>query len=111
MIINNPGQNDDNTVLENFQGLNFDEDSVNYLPRKIGDRYVSIDSNGKLTNNGDYPNQSKYVYVSNFGNLTGISKDLVPMGFASISSTTRLVNNKSINEWFNSRCIIPNSFV
>jgi hypothetical protein len=84
VIVNNPGQNDDNTVLENFQGLNFDEDSVNYLPRKIGDRYVSIDSNGKLTNNGDYPNQSKYVYVSNFGNLTGISKDLVPMGFAAL---------------------------
>ena len=84
VLVNNPGENDDNTVLENFQGLNFDEDSTNYLPLRIGDRYVSIDSNGKLTNNGDYPNQSKYVYVSDFSNLTGISKDLVPMGFAAL---------------------------
>ena len=81
VIVTNPGQNDDGTVLENFQNLNFDEDSVNYLPRVIGDRYTTIDNQGKLTNNGDYPNQSKYIYISNYGNLTGISKDLVPMGF------------------------------
>jgi len=81
VIVNNPGQNDDGTVLETFQNLNFDEDSVNYLPRVIGDRYTTIDNQGKLTNNGDYPNQSKYIYISNYGNLTGISKDLVPMGF------------------------------
>jgi hypothetical protein len=81
VIVNNPGQNDDGTVLENFQNLNFDEDSVNFLPRVIGDKYTTIDSQGKLTNNGDYPNQSKYIYISDYGNLTGISKDLVPMGF------------------------------
>ena len=84
VIVNNPGQNDDGTILENFQGLNFDEDSTNYLPLRIGDRYVTIDSDGKLTTNGDYPNQSKYVYVSDFSNLTGISKDLVPMGFGAL---------------------------
>ena len=81
VIVNNPGQNDDGTVLENFQNLNFDEDSVNFLPRVIGDRYTTIDNQGKLTNNGDYPNQSKYIYISNYDKLTGISKDLVPMGF------------------------------
>ena len=61
MIVNNPGQNDDGTILENFSNLNFDEESTNYLPRVIGDRYITIDSNGKLTTNGDYPNQSKYI--------------------------------------------------
>ncbi len=83
---NNPGQTNDNEVLESFQNLNFDPDSVNYLPRQIGDRYITIDSNGKLTTNGDYPNQSKYIYISNYDNLTGISKGLVPMGFAAVSS-------------------------
>ncbi len=81
VIVNNPGQNDNGTVLETFQNLNFDEDSVNFLPRVIGDKYTTIDSQGKLTNNGDYPNQSKYIYISDYDNLTGISKDLVPMGF------------------------------
>ena len=36
VIVNNPGQNDDGTVLENFQNLTFDEDNVNFLPRAIG---------------------------------------------------------------------------
>ena len=85
VIVNNPGQNDDGTILENFQNLNFDEDSTNYLPRVIGDRYVTIDSNGKLTYNGDFPNQSKYIYISSYSNLTGISKDLVPMGFGAVA--------------------------
>ena len=80
VIVNNPGQNDDGTVLENFSGLNFDEESVNYLPRVIGDRYITIDSDGKLTTNGDYPNQSDYIYISDVV-ASGASKELVPMGF------------------------------
>ena len=94
VIVNNPGETDDGTILETFSNLNFDEESTNYLPRVIGDRYVTIDSNGKLTYNGDYPNQSKYVYISDFGNLTGISKDLVPMGFdkLTVPHTTSLVS-------------------
>ena len=65
--------------------MNFDEDSDNYLPRRVGDRFITIDSDGKLTTNGDYPNQSSYVYISDFGNLTGISEELVPMGFGKLS--------------------------
>ena len=84
--VNNPGESDDGTILESFQNLNFDEDSVNYLPRAIGDRYVTIDSQGKLTYNGDYPNKSKYIYISDFGNLEGLSKGLVPMGFGKVSA-------------------------
>jgi len=85
VIVNNPGETDDGTILENFQNLSFDEESTNYLPRVIGDRYVTIDTNGKLTYNGDFPNQSKYIYISDFTNLVGISKDLVPMGFGILS--------------------------
>ena len=84
VMINNPGELDDGTILENFDNLSFDEDSVNYLPRAIGDKYTTIDSNGKLTNNGDYVNQSQYIYISNYGNLTGINEELVPMGFGKV---------------------------
>ena len=84
VIINNPGQTDDGTVLENFSNLNFDEDSTNYLPRVIGDRNITIDSNGKLTANGDYPNQSDYIYISNVV-ASGVSKELVPMGFGKVT--------------------------
>ena len=85
VIKHNPGKNDDGTIVENFSNLNFDEDSTNYLPRRIGDRHTTTDSNGKLTFNGDYPNQSKFIRVSDFGNLTGIAKELVPMGFGKVS--------------------------
>jgi len=81
VIINNPGQNDNGVILESFDNLNLDEDSANYLPLRVGDRYTTIDSSGKLTNNGDYPNQSKYVYISDYSNLTGLAEELVPMGF------------------------------
>ena len=89
VIVNNPGQNDDGTILETFSNLSFDEESTNYLPRVIGDRYVTIDTNGKLTYNGDYPNKSKYIYISDFGNLEGISKGLVPMGFGKLSTPVK----------------------
>ena len=83
VMVNNPGQNDDGTVLENFQNLTFDEDSANYLPRVIGDRFITIEDSGKLTNNGDYPNLSKYIRVSNV--LENPAKELVPMGFGALS--------------------------
>ena len=84
VIVNNPGQNDDGTILENFQNLSFDESSTNFVSKVIGDRFVTIDSNGKLTNHGDYPNLSKYIFVTESANLTGISKELVPMGFGKV---------------------------
>jgi len=85
VIVNNPGQNDNGTVLENFSNLNFDEESTNYLPRVIGDRFITVDSNGKLTTNGDYPNNSKFIRVADVGNLPNISSELVPMGFGAVS--------------------------
>ena len=84
VIVNNPGQNDDGTVLENFSNLNFDDESTNYLPRVIGDRNITIDSDGKLTTNGDYPNQSDYIYISDVV-ASGVSKELVPMGFGKVT--------------------------
>ena len=98
--VNNPGQNDDGTILETFQNLNFDEDSPNYLPRKVGDRFVTIDSQGKLTNHGDYPNQSKFIRItgpntsttaleaSSLKDLANVSKELLPMGFAALTTPT-----------------------
>jgi len=51
------------SVIETFNNVNLDAASPNYIARKIGDRYNTIDSNGKITENGDYSNKSKYVRV------------------------------------------------
>ena len=82
VLRNNPGENNDGEVLEEFTNLSFDPDNINYLPRAIGDRYVTIDTNGKLTYNGDYPNKSVHIYISDYeSNLEGIDEALLPHGF------------------------------
>ena len=50
-------------VLETFNNLNLDPASPNYIKKVMGDRVISIDSNGKMTETGDYVNNSKYIYV------------------------------------------------
>ena len=51
------------SVIETFNNVNLDAASPNYIARRIGDRYNTIDSDGKITENGDYSNKSKYVRV------------------------------------------------
>ena len=87
VLRNNPGENNDGEVLEEFTNLNFDPDSTNFAPRAIGDRYVTIDSEGKLTYNGDWPNKSVHIYLSDYSsNLEGIDEALLPHGFAAASN-------------------------
>jgi hypothetical protein len=50
-------------VFETFNNVNLDPASTNYIARRIGDREVTLDSNGKITENGDYQNRSKYIRV------------------------------------------------
>ena len=50
-------------VLETFNNVNLDPGSANYIARVIGDRWSTIDSNGKITENGDWINNSKYIRV------------------------------------------------
>ena len=51
------------SVIESFNNVNLDPGSANYIARVIGDRYSTIDSNGKITENGDWINNSKYIRV------------------------------------------------
>lgn len=52
-------------VLEQFNNVNLDPSSQNYLPRVIGDRYLISDPNvaGKVIEYGDWINRSKYIRV------------------------------------------------
>jgi len=85
-------------VVEQFDGLNFDPKSTNFFARRIGDRYVTIASTGKLTYNGDWNNRSKYIYLSDFAAISdgSIPKVLVPMGHASIQAP---LNDASMPAW------------
>jgi len=70
-------------IIETFLNVNLDPDSANYIARRIGDRYLSISTDGDIIINGDYPNQSKYIRVQvtdGVKNKTN-EKTLVPFGF------------------------------
>jgi hypothetical protein len=51
------------SVIETYNNVNLDPASPNYIAKRIGDRYVEIDSNGKITEYGDYANKSKCIRV------------------------------------------------
>ena len=83
-------------------------DSDNYVVRRIGDRFITIDSDGKLTTNGDYPNESSYigygpqlqVSTSIFENLEAIPEELVPMGFDAQYYNQTCIATSSSSKWF-----------
>lgn len=75
------------SVLETFNNATLDPDSVNYLPRLVGDRrsyYRTIGGESKLVYEGDWPNKSSYVRVEM--TETAYPKDAVPMGFHPFSN-------------------------
>ena len=51
-------------VLESYSNVNLDPNSPNYIARVIGDRKRTIASDGKVTENGDWVNNSKYIRIS-----------------------------------------------
>ncbi len=75
-------------LVESFQNVNLDPNSPNFVARVIGDKYITVDSNGKLSTNGDYPNNSANIRVE----VTQAVKDeaidpsLVPFGFAALQN-------------------------
>ena len=75
-------------LVEQFQGCNLNPDSPNYIVRVIGDKYITVDANGKLSTNGDYNNLSANIRVE----VTQAVKDeaidpsLVPFGFAALQN-------------------------
>ena len=56
-------------ILESWNNLSLDPNQNNYIRKVIGDQYFTIDNsdaaNPFLKPNGEYPNQSKYVRISN----------------------------------------------
>ena len=75
-------------IVETFPNCNLDPDSVNFVTRKIGDRYATCDDDGRITYSGDYPNKSKYVYVyhTDISDIENLPKELLPFGFKPLSS-------------------------
>ena len=80
----------DDVIVEQWDNLNLDPNASNFFARKIGDRYVTIDSQGKLTYNGDWPNMSKHVYVSDYDAIKKgtTALTIVPFGHSAVQHAT-----------------------
>ena len=58
-------------ILETWNNLSLDPNANNYISKVIGDQFQTFagtESDPYLTYSGEYPNKSKYVYVSNVAN-------------------------------------------
>ena len=66
------------SVLETFANVNLDPNSPNYISRVIGDRKLTIDNSGKITESGDWVNQSKYIRIQNLNESAPVQA--VPFG-------------------------------
>jgi len=75
-------------IVEQFQGVNLNPDSPNFIARVIGDKYITVDSDGKLSTNGDYPNNSENIRVEVSAAVRdgAIDESLVPFGFAALQN-------------------------
>ena len=72
-------------VVESFTGLDLNPDSLNYIARKVGDRYTTWDdTERRYIEYGDYPNVSKYIRVTVNEEIVGDNASLLPFGFRGI---------------------------
>ena len=109
------------SIVEEFTGLNLDPNSPNYIKRVIGDKYITVDANGKLNTNGDYSNGSVHIRVEVDADVDAGSIDstLVPFGFGALTSPLHSTYNlpspsyvvsQSISSEYNKRVFLGYDF-
>ena len=76
-------------VVETFANLTLDPNSSNYLPKRIGDRYlknVVYDGVNKVVASGSNPAVSQYIRVELDSNVASVSPYALPYGYAALNS-------------------------
>jgi len=69
-------------IVEQFNDLNLNPDSLNYIARKIGDKYTTWNTTERrYVQVGDWDNVSKYIRVDMNEDVVGSDASLLPFGF------------------------------
>ena len=87
-------------IVETFENCNLNPASANYIVRKIGDRYQTINNSNELIVSGDFPNLSKFIRVEvdlGVSNKT-YSSTLIPFGFRALNSPIPALSGSFILE-------------
>lgn len=80
------------SVLEQYDLVNLDPSSVNYVARRIGTARTIIDANGDIYLEGDWPNNSKYVYLEMADGAEAAPINALPYGFDALSPSLNAAN-------------------
>ena len=81
-----------NPTDEAWSNLNLDPTSANYIGRRIGTARPVIDANGDVYLEGEYTNNSKYVYVDISDAITSIPTDALPYAHAPLATPINKTN-------------------
>jgi phage tail sheath protein FI len=73
-------------ILEQFDNLTLDPTSPNYIARRIGTARTIIDANGDIYLEGDWPNNSKYIYIDMADGSDVVPTEALPYGFAPLAA-------------------------
>jgi phage tail sheath protein FI len=75
-------------IVETYLNVNLNPASPNYIARRIGTRFQTINNSNQLIISGDYPNISAYVRVEVDQSVESslIDPSLVPFGFRAMNS-------------------------
>ena len=85
------------TVLEQYNNINLDPSSPNFIARRIGDIKTSINEVGKITEEGDYANRSKYIRVKM--STTSYPISVIPFGHEAYDLPIMLSSTEA-KSWF-----------
>lgn len=67
--------------LETWNNLSLNPESDRFIGKVIGNSTYSFSSDGFIMEDGDYPNKSKYIYLTNVNEVLPESVTAVPGGF------------------------------
>ena len=73
-------------IVEQYNNLNLDQTSANFIARRIGDRYNYINFNGKIIEFGTYTNNSNNIRIEMTQNNYPVSA--IPYGFEAYITPT-----------------------
>jgi phage tail sheath protein FI len=73
-------------VLEQFDNLTLNPDDPNFIARRIGSAHTIIDANHDIYLEGDFANNSKYIYIDMAVGSDALPTSALPYGFAPLAA-------------------------
>ena len=95
------------SVLEQFDNLTLDTTSANYIAKRVGTARTVIENDGDVYLEGDYPNNSKYVYVDMADGIEDVPTAALPYGFAALASPISLATSIPAPSYVTTRYYLP----